>query len=917
MREKLLKKIARLAARSPGLVLGIALLITAIAAGIGSQLELKMHAKNLMPKKHPMVEEFNQIIDDYSTASMIIIAARGNEVELKRFADDLVPAIKAMSDYIQRVDYKLERGFFLKHGFMLQKAKDLKNSKDIFKDLSLLPWLKHLNDSFEETYVHDQESISTKEKENNAVAFLDGIQYWLNTVERYTDDSEAPEPTVAETAVERFLIGDEYFISQDKDMLLIFAQPTFTMMDIPECVDAINTVEKKIADLVKKYPTIYAGTTGTIALQRDEMEAVSQDMYLTSLIALGLILALFIVSFRMWVAPLLAAISLTIGIIWTAGFTAMTIGSLNLMTSMFSVILIGLGVDFSIHIISVYTENRAAGHDIGESLRNALLKSGNGIITGGFTTACAFLTLTVSENAGMSEFGIVAGSGVLFCMLASLLVLPAMLSLRDRILIKVRKEKYRVKAPEFVFLGRIAVTISNRPVWVLSGSLLLTAFLFYTALQITFDYNYLNMEPVGLTSIKLQHEMEAEFDITPDFALITTSSVAEARRIAEAAKDLKMIGMVTSISEFIPSEQEQQKRLPYILEIQDNLENNQRVTPFSEGQLNKFVNEIHRLEDNVIELAQLAYLGGQDKVDKKCKELIGDLENSANRSMIALLAEKLESDPKKTVRNLNDFSKYFEPRFRDTALGMASTEPVSIENLPPNILNQFSSKRGDKYLVSIYPKEQVWNLEFLERFTNRMLKLDQRVTGIPSIMYVLMDIIAKDGKIAASLTLLVVFLLLLWDFKKPRLALLAMVPLMVGAIWMLGTMHLFGLQLTLMNVIGLPLILGIGIDDGVHLLHRYRVEGAGKIKEVFTSTGKAVLLTSLTTMLAFGSLLFATYRGLASLGIALFIGVGTCFLTSIIVLPALLGWLEKREANADLKVDVKAKEETESPLVSE
>ena len=902
MREKILKKIAEFAEQRPGLMFSIALVVTAIAAGFSSQLKLTMHFKNLMPQKHPMVQEFNQIIDDYNTASMIIIAARGDEAQLKQFADELAPKLEAMTDYVNRVDYKLEREFFLEHGFILQKEKDLKISKDIFKDLSLLPWLRHVNDRFEETYVHDQQSISTKEKENNAVMFLDGIKYWLSTIERYVREGKVLESTVAETAAERFLIGDEYMISQDKDMLLIFAQPTFTVNELDKVVEAEDSIDELISRVSEKYTSIFAGTTGTMALSRDEMVAINEDIYLTSLTALVLIIALFIASFRMWVAPMLAAISLTIGIIWAAGFAAITVGSLNIMTSMFSVILIGLGVDFSIHIISVYTENRAAGHTIDQALHHALLKSGNGIITGGMTTACAFLTLTVSETAGMSEFGIVAGSGVVFCMLAAIIVLPAMLSLRDKIIMKFRKEKYKVKSPEFWFLGWVGEAISRKPVFVLSGAFLVTVMLLYSALSITFDYNYLNMEPVGLTSIKLQQEMEDEFDVTPDFALITTSSVEEARRISEASKNLKMIGMVTSISEYVPSAGQRQTRLPHIQEIYENLQDNCGITPLSENHLDEFFDELYRLEDNVIELAQLAYLGGQDKVDEKCKEMIGDLEDPENNTLIATLVEKLTSNRRKTVQNLNLFNSHFEPHFRQTALGMASTAPVSVETLPQTIRGRFVNNTGDRYLVTVYPKEQVWNLEFLEKFTKRMQKLDPRMTGIPPIFYILTEIIADDGKLAAFLTLVVVFLFLLLDFRKLQFALMAMVPLIVGVIWMIGTMHLFGLQLTMVNLMGLPLIIGIGIDDGVHILHRYRVEGAGKIRTVFCSTGKAVLLTSITTMLAFGSLLFATYRGFGSLGIALVIGVGTCFLTSIIILPALLGRMESK-AKAKVKAN--------------
>ena len=441
----------------------------------------------------------------------------------------------------------------------------------------------------------------------------------------------------------------------------------------------------------------------------------------------------------------------------------------------------------------------------------------------------------------------------------------------------------------------------------------MTALLFYSALNITFDYNILNLEPVGLTSVKLQHELEDEFDVTPDFALISTSSLEEARRIAEEAKDLKMIGMVTSISEYVPSEEEQKKRLPLIQEIREDLKNNSKTAQLTENQLDYFLEELYRLEDNVIELAQLAYLGGQDKVDQKCRELIGDMDHPENKTMIASLAERLQSDPGKTTRNLNLFHRYFAATFRQLALGMATTAPISVKMLPQNIADQFVNRERTRFLVTIYPREAVWDLEFLERFTDRMQRLDPRVTGVPQIFYILMKIIARDGKTAALLTLLVVFLLLLWDFKKLRFAILAMVPLTVGAVWMVGTMRLLGLQLTLMNVMGLPLILGIGIDDGVHLLHRYRLEGKGNIRGVFTSTGKAVLLTSVTTMLAFGSLLFATYRGLGSLGMALSIGVGTCFLASIIILPALLGWLEHGKNKGDKSIAEETRVETEIP----
>ncbi len=120
-----------------------------------------------------------------------------------------------------------------------------------------------------------------------------------------------------------------------------------------------------------------------------------------------------------------------------------------------------------------------------------------------------------------------------------------------------------------------------------------------------------------------------------------------------------------------------------------------------------------------------------------------------------------------------------------------------------------------------------------------------------------------------------------------------MVPLILGTVWMVGVMKLLGMKLNILNVMAVPLILGIGIDDGVHIIHRYRIEGKNKLRIIFSSTGKAVLLTSVSTFLAFGSMGFATYKGIASLGITLSIGIVACYLTSIVVLPAVIGLIDK------------------------
>lgn len=907
MRDRLLIALADRSTRHPLRLLGAVLALTLIAAWGMSHLRLEMHFKNLMPETHPMVREFNAIIDHFSTASQIVVAARGEEADLKAFADSLAPRLRRLDAYVSRVDYRMETDFMERYGFLLTRSRDLANSEAMFRDLHPVAWLAAVNDNLERTWVYSADGLSSRERSDEALRALDGIDVLLERQRAAL--SGGGGDSLAAGVAHRVLLGDPYFISHDKDMLLLLVQPTFSLNEMETLLAGVDAIDSVITATAAAWPGLRAGTTGSMALARDETVAANEDAYVTSLVAFVLILILFIASFRMWVAPVLAGTSLLVGIVWSGGLAALTVGSLNMMTSMFVVILLGLGVDFSIHIIAVYSERRAAGAAPEAAMRETLLKSGKGLITGGLTTAAAFLTLAVSHSAGMREFGIVAGSGVICCMAATLVVLPALLALRDRGLRRLRGNRHRPRSTDFAVLGGLAEWLAGRYPLALAAAGIVTGLLFWSATTITFDYNYLNMEPVGLTSVILQHEMEEEFDITPDVALVTATSVDDARHLVESARDIGMVGMVTGISDYLPADTAQSARAPIIRRIAAHLDAAPVPAALAPGDIPGLTAQLERLEANIIEMAQLAYLAGQRKVDAQCTDMVGDLADSTAARPLSALVQAVSADSVRSAARLAPFWRRFAAEFRALARGMTAGRSVTLADLPETILDQYASDTRERFLVTIYPREGVWeNLQFLDAFTERMQRLDERVTGIPSIFYVLIDIVAADGRRAALLTIGVVFLLLWLDFGRLRAALLALLPLLTGAVWMLGLMPLFGLQLTLLNVMGVPLILGIGIDDGVHLVHRWHAEGRGSIPTVFTSTGRAVLLTSLTTMLAFGSLFFATYRGLGSLGTALFIGVGCCLLTSLIILPAMFGWLSARRNETERSVHVPAKD---------
>ncbi len=945
MREKILKKLASWHASHPWRMLIVVLLLTVFFSAFAAQYRVTMQWSDLLPTGDKRTVQFNKIIDEFVSSTSLVVLVQGEEERIKEFADVLAPRILEARDsskntslqkkigknqekieklkvkgkeeskiaelqseirelqsqidkqMFQRVDYKTPVEFLRNHGLMLVKEEDLKNVKDIFMDPNLDALLVNINNSMEKEYVGQEESISTREKEDGAFVFLDGIQNLVLTLQKVVRGEEVAEKEVI-SAGDKLLLGEPYFMSYDKKALILNAIPNFSIVDQYLLVYATDTVGEIVDELLRDYPDVEAGLTGTIAVERDENVYVNKSLGSTTVIALISILVLLMLSFRMWVAPILALSNLMLGLVWALGAALLVVGQLNLMTVMMAVILLGLGVDFSIHMISGFTEWRAAGDNIAQAMEKTFIKSGKGILTGGVTTAFAFMALIICRSRGLKEMGIVTGTGLLAILLATFLFLPVLLVFRERRIDKkigTGAKKFVRRDISFRFLGRTCQWLGKHYVFAIIASILISAFMVWSALKITFDHNYLNMEPKGLTSIALQDVIMEKFDLSMDYAMVLTDDVEESRNLSEKFRDLGSVAITEDISAFLPSTEQQEKRIPHLLEIRQSIQSGSNRSDVLPEVLPGLRQEIERLEMNIIEMQDMAYLGGHDKVDNKCKEIVGDPDNPDSRNIIQELLELMNTDVPLLTAGLSRFQQHFAPHFQESVVKMCSVEPVNLEDLPDNILDRYSNRTRDQFLITILPAGHIWqDAKFLDRFVDDLERVSDKATGMPPVFLALIRIIAQDGQNAALLTLAVVFLLLCVDFMSPRKALLAMIPLALGMFWMVGLMYLTGMQLTMMNVMALPIIIGIGIDDGVHIIHRWKHEGKGKIRTVFSSTGKAIFLTSLTTMLAFGSLVFSVFRGFGHLGGAMFLGVGACFLTTVIILPGFIGMIEKK-----------------------
>ncbi|MFP4548806.1 MAG: efflux RND transporter permease subunit, partial [Fidelibacterota bacterium] len=997
MRQQLFDKLANFVTRKTGVSLIIILIVTLITGYFSSKLEINMNLADLLPKSSPMLKEFNYVTENFPGAVPMIIVLQGDEEKLKEFAIHLKPEIEHLSPWIERfasqkvraqhravtegndnqsfsgryydrVDIKLPAGFFRDHGLMLMKERTLKRNRQLYEDPNFLPFLTHLNDNLEKEYIHSEEKISTMQKEREAVRFLDNIESWSDFTSRAFFEPEYNE-RLSREAAEAISIGNPFLFSPDRSIMLIMVEPTFNILDIEKLLPAVNGLEEMVKQEAKR-AGVEAGLAGGMTLSRDEIVASTEDSMLLTVLALAGVFILFIITFRMFAAPFLAVLNLILGILWAMGVSYLLVGTLNMFTAMVSVILVGLGIDFSIHIISVYTEMRKKGETIDDAMQITFAKAGAGILTGGLTTAIAFLTLTTGRSAGIVEFGLVNGVGLVIVMLATLLILPTFLVIREKsrdfIREKIFKKSHKdIKTHDisYQYLGITGEKVYQKYRFALAAVVIVTVLLGYSITKVEFDYNYLNMEPEGLESVELNDLMINKFNMSSDPTMMTAESLQENYAFTQKTKEQSSISYVQSITDYLPPEEKQEARKPLVAAIHRKMKQSEITQNFPSDYKALIIEELRRLEANIIELQDLAFVGGQDMVDQKStrlvgsanfvravmdfdemtsdgKEITGEKVDNVKEMLNKVLSENYPEQIKKIIDNIitaidktaltnidrmaalsnrlnelaahpymigkitalvNDlmetqlqekrmdyFCRDFAAAYKQITLDMADTTTIMLDMLPASTKDKFYSAEEDCYLITVYPKGNVWNIKYLESFSKDVLEITPRIAGLPPMFYYLIDIIGQDGKRAAILTLVVVFVMLLIDFRSLKITILAMLPLISGFTWMLGIMGLLGIKITLVNVMALPLILGIGIDDGIHILHRYKTEGKGAIKQVLSSTGKAIVITSFTTMVSFGSLVFATYRGFGSLGIALFIGVGACLLTSIFVLTPMI-----------------------------
>jgi predicted RND superfamily exporter protein len=897
LRERLLSRWARWSVENWGKALLIALVITVILGFGLARLRMEMTFYSMLPDRSNQVKDLKEITENFSYASGILVVVDGRSIEDPKIAEKTVRdtideltleySKDTYDSYISSVIGKVDLSIFKEHALMLTKIDDLERLKRSYKDLNLVPLLKHINNDFEAEYSGNSDKLEDEEAE--AVSRFKGLGELLKLIEDAAEGKDISD-TKLDEVLDSYMFGDPYIMSNDNRMGLMIVQPTFNMNDINMLQPGVDTIEM-VAKKAASDRGINAGLTGIMAVGRDEMVTSGQGLVISSILALILILGLLVLAFRMFSVPLISGIPLVTGILWTLGLSGLIINRLNIMTAMYIVALLGLGIDYAIHLLTGYIQERDGGLDFKSAVETSLIKSGAGIITGALTTAAAFFTLTIAKTGIIKELGVVAGLGIISELAAMIIIIPPLLAYREHRLIKSGKidhrifSKVKIKSDAASGIGKLLV---KAPFSIAIVMLLIVIFLSFKAGDVGIQDNILKMEAKGLESVHLNDAMVKEFGMAPDGLLIISSNINEVRDLTDKIDKLSSVRSVESPADYYVSDKEYVERGDFLGEFTHELDGNVLAADVnSEGLLD----ELYRLETNLIEMGDMAYLGNMDRLVKTLGESTGidydgvKIKDTSFDRLFTLLEDNPAAGSFPAIEALqSSVYKKMNQKIRT----MASRGKITPDMLPSNIRDSLISKDGKSFLISISPTQNPWEGEYRDIFTSQVNSVTDKGTGMILVADQLNIMAQQDGRSASILALIVVFLILLVDFKNIKLTVLTMLPLLGSFITLFGIMALTGIKFDFINIIVVPLLIGIGIDDAVHINHRYLKEGKGKMALVISRTGTALLLTTLTTVFGFASFIPSVMRAMRSTGIVLSLAMAIAFLFSVLFHPAVL-----------------------------
>ena len=652
---------------------------------------------------------------------------------------------------------------------------------------------------------------------------------------------------------------------------VVLVQPNPDYRSLSPAKEAIQTIRGAARELGLDASNGYSvRLTGSLTIQEEELESVSKTAGLAGIISLILVGTVIFAGLRSGRLVWATLAVLIIGLIWTAGFAAITVGELNLISVAFAVLFLGMSVDFGIQLGLRYRESVDNGAINETALREAGVGVGRAICLSALTSAIGFFAFVPTDYVGMAELGIIAGTGIFIALFLYLTLLPAILAVYP-----LRRRTGGIEARDRG-VARLSGWIARRHRAIVGGSLVLVAGGFATFPFLTFEFDPIKLKDPTTESVQTYLQLARDSDTSLYTIGILVPDLATAEKLGARLEKLPEVARVVTMGSFTPDKQDEK------LELIEGM--NVFLSPiFDQGAakpkptLAETRAETERLAGSLRRLASSPRAGDTARSATRLAGLLDRVAAGIGKDEAGI--RRLERDLLGTLPN------------RLAELGDAlEADTVTPKDVPDFLRRRYVALDGT-FQVEVHPKEDLSDREALRRFVGAVQAVEPTATDNPVVMLEAGNTVITAFKQATATATVLIIVLLVVILRRLADAALVLAPVALAAVLSLATTTIFGIPFNFANVIALPLLVALGVDFGIHLILRYRETGsvAGLLR---TSTPRAVFYSGLTTMCSFGSLIVSDHRGTASMGYLLLISLTLALFCALIVLPALLAWRE-------------------------
>ncbi|MCY4343561.1 MAG: MMPL family transporter [Gammaproteobacteria bacterium] len=602
-------------------------------------------------------------------------------------------------------------------------------------------------------------------------------------------------------------------------------------------------------------PEVRVGITGEAALAFEEIEAAVGGVQLAGWLALALLAVVLVVGVRSLKIIIATFAMLAVGISMTAAYAMLTVGEYNTLSVVFVVMFFGLGVDFAIHFSLRYQEavNVGAG-DAVRALDSTTRSVGGAIFICTLTTGLGFLGFWPTDYRGLADLGIISAGGMAIAGILAVTLLPAFFAVTGPI------KPHVLPLPSGQRM--VEALIANRRL--VLGLIIVTALMALAlASQSRFDYSVLALKDPATDSMRTLRRLQRDGEAT-DYALLLLGKDAQT---IERLAALPEVGSIITLADFVPDDQPDKL---YVLEdlqwmLASALAPLRQLDPPTDREL----------------LASL-------------RSLLEAIEASEERSRFAGLEAALRELANGPVPQLLVWQQGVVASLveeLDWLRRALQVGPVTEAAVPAEVRNRLTSESGERLSI-VLPVEDVADVGTMNRFIDAVQAISPSATGRPVIERGVGGVVVASFQQAMAFALATIFIVLLVMLGSLRHAVLVLVPLGLAVLFTLALGVLLDAPLNMANILVMPLIFGLGVDGGVHVVERYRGEG-GVAHLMHSSTPRAVVLSALTTVGAFAALSLSPHAGTASIGSLLAVAISLLLAFTVFLLPVLLSWMSE------------------------